>query len=494
MLKKLVALFLSALFLQGFVSVDATDGTAEELIKQCFVTADGKNASYLTDNNIYTYLKVNEVEIKSDTPLYGVYILFDRTPAKWKLCVNGNEQVCGEKGFLHEFVELDGVTEIRLVFGNGEAVADIFVYGKGILPDTVQRWELLERADIMICPTHSDDDQLYFAGMIPWCTAMGYDVQIVYFTNHWNTHDRPHELLNGLWHCGLTYYPYISEHPDLYSQSLSEAEQAFNGVGLDKSHFVEFYVDLLQRYQPLVVAGHDQNGEYGHGVHMLNSTVLMEAVSLSAERGLWDVPKTYIHLWKENQAVFNWDIPMEELGGKTPFEVSQEGYGFHYSQHRFEGLSRWLYGTEGAPITKASHIYSYSPCRYGLFRSTVGVDSTENSLFENVKSYKEQQAEQAPPKDEPTVLPEDPPEEEKTDYPSLMWAELKREEYSLKIQLQKPLSFTAEQKTQIKAKQDDLTAYLAVSAVSVVILAAAIVITRKKQNDFNNKNKAENDT
>lgn len=491
MIKRLFALVLSIAFLQGFIIVKAADGTARELTKQCAVTADGKNASYLTDNNIYTYLKVNEVEIKSDAPLYGVYILFDRTPTEWKLTAKDKEQICGKNGFLHEFVELSGETEIKLSFESGTTVADVFVYGEGALPNTVQRWELLERADIMICPTHSDDDQLYFAGMIPWCTAKGYDVQIVYFTNHWNTHDRPHELLNGLWHCGLRYYPYISDHPDLYSLSLAEAEQVFKGVGLDKNYFVEFYVDLLQRYQPLVVAGHDQNGEYGHGAHMLNSTVLREAVSLSAERGLWDVPKTYIHLWGENQATFNWDIPMEELGGKTPFEVSQEGYGFHYSQHRFESLSRWLYGVEGAPITKASQIYSYSPCRYGLFRSTVGLDTTENSLFEHLKSYKEQQAEQAPPKPEPPVPPEELPKEEKTYYPSIMWAELKMEEYTeehrAELYLQKPVSLKPTAKNEVK--QDNTGAYIIVSALSLLILASAIIITRKRYNEPKHKNK-----
>ena len=331
MLKRLLALIVCLSFMQSFVTVKAANNIALDLTYHCVITADGKSASLLTDNNIYTYTKVTELEIKSSTPIYGIYILFDCAPKEWNLSAQGETLSCGKNSFLHEFVELGGERELVLSFDN-ETVADVFVYGEGVLPSTVQRWELLDKADIMICPTHSDDDQLYFAGMIPWCTAKGYDVQIVYFTNHNNTHDRPHELLNGLWHGGIKYYPYIAEHPDLYSQSLKEAEQSFNSVGLSKTDFVEFYIQLFQRYRPLVVAGHDVNGEYGHGVYMLNSTVLMEAVQLSAERGFWNVPKTYIHLWKENAVTFNWDIPMDELGGKTPFNVSQEGYGFHYSQ------------------------------------------------------------------------------------------------------------------------------------------------------------------
>ncbi len=487
MLKRLFIILICFSLLQGLVNVGAAGDTAADLSKDCTVTTDG-NKAYLTDNNIYTYTKLTGIEVISDTPIYGVYVLFDRSPTEWKLVADGREQSCGKNGFLHELVELDGATELTLSFNEGTYIADIFFYGEGALPDTVQRWELLDKADIMICPTHSDDDQLYFAGMIPWACAKGYDVQIVYFTNHWNTHDRPHELLNGLWHCGLKYYPYIAEHPDLYSQSLAEAEQAFGSVGLSKEHFIEFYVELFQRYRPLVVAGHDLGGEYGHGAHMLNSLVLREAVEKSAERGLWDVKKTYIHMWKENSVSFNWDIPMEELGGKTPFEVSQEGYGYHYSQHRFEGLSRWLYGTELAPITKASQIYSYSPCSYGLYRSTVGADTVENSLFENIKSYKEQAAEQKPPAVEPPPppAPPTPPAEEKPSYPPCLWTKLKATEYAKTWQpiAGKPITEPANE------KEADATPYIIAAVLSTLILGVAIIITRKKENDSKHKNQA----
>ena len=101
------------------------------------------------------------------------------------------------------------------------AVADnggnsIFVFSEGKTPDYVQKWEVGEpETDLLLCATHSDDDQLFFAGLIPYYAGhMGLRVRVAYFVNHYDTYNRTHELLDGLWHCGLKYYPDISPFPD----------------------------------------------------------------------------------------------------------------------------------------------------------------------------------------------------------------------------------------------------------------------------------------
>ncbi len=488
MYKRIISLLLCFFALGLPIKADAVY-VAKELTDSCIITADGEAASFLADNNIYTYRSVNEVRVESSTELYGLYIKFDRNPDEWTLTADGEEIKCGKNGFLHEYIELYGNCELVLTFETKTSIADVFVYSMGMPPESVQRWDTLERADIMICPTHSDDDQLYFAGMIPWCTAMGYDVQVVYLTNHLNTHDRPHELLDGLWHCGLKYYPVISEYPDLYAMSIAEAEAAYAGVGITKQDFTEFYVELFTRYKPLVVAGHDTNGEYGHGVHMLNSAAIKEAVKLSADRGLWDVPKTYIHSLRENSVVFNWDMPMDELGGRTPFEVSQEGYGFHHSQHRFESLTRWLYGTEGAPITQASQILSHSPCRYGLYRSTVGMDTEENGIFQNLESYKEQST---------------PPIGDKAKPKAAFSAENAKNAYLKltedKLSLKKPFVIikakndesapqtSAEEKTQPKSNEKNNGWVYGITAGAAALAFAVLLVKKRKKNERDNKN------
>lgn len=371
------------------ITVSAEDAEAEEITDLCVIHGDGKVNASLSDDSIYTYAKLNTVSIGCEEDVYGVYVKFDREPLPFTVKSQGGETSVNDS-YLHQYFSFGGVKEIELNFSEETSIADIYVFSQGETPSWVQKWETADKADIMICPTHSDDDQLYFAGMLPWCAANGYTVQVVYLTNHLNTHDRPHELLEGIWQTGVKYYPLVAHFPDLYSLSLEDAISAFKAYGYEYEDFTEFYVEVLGRYKPLVVAGHDENGEYGHGAHMLNFKALTEAVEIAARDGIWDVPKTYIHSWKENTVTFNWDEPLEYFDGKSAFNVSQEAFDAHKSQHRFESLTNWLYGTESAPISRASQIRSHSPCRYGLYRSTVGLDTTENGLFEHLRSYKEQ--------------------------------------------------------------------------------------------------------
>ena len=88
----------------------------------------------------------------------------------------------------------------------------------------------------------------------------------------------------------------------------------------------------------------------------------------------------------------NWDVPLASYDGLTAFQVSNLGYNVHTSQH-WTWFTRWIRGTKDAPITAASQITTYSPCLYGLYRTTVGADTPGvNDFFENITPYAEQRA------------------------------------------------------------------------------------------------------
>ena len=107
------------------------------------------------------------------------------------------------------------------------------------------------------------------------------------------------------------------------------------------------------------------NGEYGHGTHVLSAAALTEAVDYAAREekypdsaeqyGVWTVEKLYLHLYEKNPVVMNFDVPLEHFGGKTAFEMSQEGFACHKSQH-WTWFYRWMYGTEASPVKKAVDI------------------------------------------------------------------------------------------------------------------------------------------
>ena len=69
----------------------------------------------------------------------------------------------------------------------GAKISDVYAFSAGTLPDFVQNWEKpLERADILLNSSHSDDDQLFFAGLLPYYASRGCDIQVVYYTDHKN--------------------------------------------------------------------------------------------------------------------------------------------------------------------------------------------------------------------------------------------------------------------------------------------------------------------
>lgn len=355
------------------------------------ITADGVAVSAIADDNIYTYASVDTLEISSENNIYGIYIKYDRVPPACSVVADGQTVKYFDTGILHQFIEVDEQKDISVCYDTSAVIADVYAFNTVETPDWVQKWQLLDKADIMICPTHSDDDQLYFAGMIPWCVANGYRTQVVYFTNHLNTHERPHELLDGLWTCGLNYYPYISYLPDLYCMGKEDAYSVFGYAGYSVDDFTNFYVEMFEKYNPLVVACHDLNGEYGHGAHIINTEAVISALALCEDTGSWNVQKTYIHLYGENTVNFDWDEPLEYFGGKSAFNVSQEAFQCHKSQHRFNSLYSWIYGNDNYPITEAKQISRYSPCVYGLYRTTVGYDTEVNGLFENIITYAERE-------------------------------------------------------------------------------------------------------
>ena len=85
----------------------------------------------------------------------------------------------------------------------------------------------------------------------------------------------------------------------------------------------------------------------------------------------------------------DYDTPLEYFNGKTAYEVSKEGYKKHNSQ-QWTWFTGWING-KNTKYTKATQIETYSPLKYGLYYTTVGVDTQKNDMFENIIYYKDQE-------------------------------------------------------------------------------------------------------
>lgn len=406
--------------------------TAEDITAEC-------NIEYGAENSV----------IESDKNIAGIYIEWKNIPGEWSIIVSsaGEDDVskkCGEDRFFHEYVTVEGTKAVLDISNLSDRIQSLRVFGDGKLPADVQVWEkTCETADLMLLSTHSDDEHLFFAGILPYYAGeLGMDVQVVYMVDHaLNSSSRPHELLNGLWSVGVRNYPVIGEVPDLYSESLADAYSVFADEGYSKEYFVDFVTENIRRFKPLVIVGHDIEGEYGHGAHRLYTDALISALSVcndeayhsasAAEYGVWEVPKVYLHLYGENEIVMNWDnIILESFGGRSAFKVSvEEGFSKHESQH-YTWFSKWcgynnVWGIQTAEDIESlnSSYTSYlkdgglSPRRFGLYQSSVGEDILKNDFFEHISAEEfrgdvEESATKTPdistsvPEDE-TLLPEE---------------------------------------------------------------------------------------
>ena len=378
---------------------------AKNITNNTNITVDNTPHSELTDNEEKTFITINKksnITINSKENIYGIYIIYELKSGHGKLTSGSKNIKVGSNDFLHEYIDIKNSAEIskniKIQYQEDVKIAEIYVFTSEDTPDFVEKWDTPpEEADLVLFSTHSDDEQLFFAGLIPTYVARGAKVEVVYFTMHYNNPQRLHEILHGLYTVGVRNYPIIGFVPDKRSYNLEEAIKYMNESKISEKKAIDFYVEILRRFKPSVVVTHDENGEYGHGQHMLSTYILEKALELSnkpsyhkeskKKYGLWNVPKTYIHLYDKNQIVMDYDTPLEFYDNKTAYEVAKIGFSKHLSQQS-TSFPKWLTGVdskgEGVEYTKASEIKEYSPCQFGLYRSLVGTDKEKNDMFENM--------------------------------------------------------------------------------------------------------------
>lgn len=389
-MKKVICLILAIIILSTFCSIStfANSSEAQDITKQNIVSiSDNSNGKLLLDGNRTTKLTLKAgttIKISNEQTFSSIYIIWDKPPGEWTLTINNTTHTYGKYDFIHEYINLPFFTNEITITINSDSVilCDIYTFTQGQTPDWVQKWSPpYDTADMLLMPTHADDELIFFGGTIPYYAGeKGLKVQVVYMTHHWGEPYRPHEALNALWACGLTAYPVMGKFPDIYSTSLEHAKTVFN-----YENVIGYNVEMIRRFKPKVIIAHDLKGEYGHGAHMINSNALTEALEISnnsslypdsAEKyGVWDVPKTYLHLYGENKVKMNWDIPLDKFDGKTAYEMAVHGFSFHKSQQQWYS------------VKKDAGVYDCQA--FGLYRTTVGNDTGINDFIENIKFEEE---------------------------------------------------------------------------------------------------------
>ena len=426
-LKALLPILLVLLLLAVFPAAaeEAENLTANLNVK---VADQPGKVKAITDGKYTTFWESSSrkdpwVVLSSDKPIYGLYLCFQKMPDTYVIQKeSGDGWVTVAEGgtprYHHAFFELDGLKKIRILSTmekkNVMGFNEIFAFGKGEVPDWVQRWEEpAGSADILFLSTHPDDDVLFLGSAITWYAAEQKKNVMVAYLTYSNT-TRRSEALNGLWAMGVRTYPEFGPFSDKYSNP-SKVSQAYKDMG-GEDKVLSWITDLYRKYRPEVVVTQDIEGEYGHPQHKMMVDAAIRCWDKAADSaaypesgslfGPWEVKKLYIHLYGDEtqSTAFNFDAPMESMGGKSANEVAEDAFAFHVTQagkgHKFNGkqvvFSVAEYGVRRYPNN-----------RFGLYASRVGEDMNHDDFLEHIETAAKPAA-----TEEPAAEEEDPEEEE----------------------------------------------------------------------------------
>ena len=370
---------------------------ARDMTGQCKirVSAYGQDKEKMLDNRNMTMWYMPEknawVEITAPTgePVGALYIRWGVEPIDVVIQApdeNGAWQTVQQHEglYFNEYIELDQpLSRLRVAPAVRPAkfgIIKLQVLTAGETPDWAQQWTPFEgKADLMVLVAHADDELLYMGGVIPYYnTQMGKKVIVVYMARMGGF--RQVELLDGLWRCGVRNYP---EMPceTFRDQSCNTLKKCLEIWKEDR--VLEYVTAMIRKYQPDVIVTHDVKGEYGHGAHRACAWAVQQCVEIAAdesrypasaeEYGAWQAKKVYLHLYQGDlgQIDFDWRQPLSAFDGKTAFDVTEEAFNLHRSQAASGKYVVQDYG-------------KYDNSLFGLYYSTVGPDTGDNDLFENL--------------------------------------------------------------------------------------------------------------
>lgn len=383
-MRKALAALLLILALAGLGTALAQE--APDITREVTITAGGRQVKPkdMLDRKYTTYYTVRKggsIEIDGGgSALNGLKLQFYERPSACRVEAwrDGAWTELAEAGaYLSEWVALpEGTVKVRLTnLSKGRMyLAELTVYGEGDKPADAPVWQALDKADLMLVVAHPDDELLWFGGLLPtYAGQRRLAVQVVYVVP--TTPNRRLELLDGLWHCGVTAYPAFVGMRDARANTLQGQYKLWN-----KNKLFETMTELVRKYRPEVLVTQDFGGEYGHGAHRATADAAVKAAEYAAlgkkypksakAYGTWQVRKIYVHLYEENQLRLDWRAPLSAFGGKDGFTVTEEALACHVSQVKHG----WAL-EEGGDNDNSL---------FGLYFTTVGEDIHGDDLMENI--------------------------------------------------------------------------------------------------------------
>lgn len=367
---------------------------AQDITDKCTITASGnsKQIVNLFDNDyttewVSTHRGYIEIAAPEGDSVHALYVSWGGFITNW--CVeaqdeNGKWVVIyeTEDQFYNQYIPLhEGYQSVRLKcmapdYNHVLHVTELHVLGAGEAPSWVQQWKnFTGKADIVLMVTDPGDEYLFFGGLIPHYVAQEKEVMLCVIVNTASQYKS--QLLDGLWHCGMTNYPYIAYFKPHMASTARQQYALWSEV-----QFVRHVTRIVRIYKPDVLVTHSQDGEGIDGGHRVCADAAIRAIASAMDSkydvgygyklyGNYQLPKLYLHAPATGEVTLNYNEPLSYFNGKSAFEVASEAYMMQDYQKKMTETLR----TDGV----------FNGTAFTLHASEVGADTQKNDLFENLQ-------------------------------------------------------------------------------------------------------------
>lgn len=253
------------------------------------------------------------------------------------------------------------------------------------LPETVQRWQTVEKADLMVLVSDPGAEFSEFSGVLPlYAGEHGAQTVVVYMTCM-EKRSRAEEALSALWSMGMTNQPVLGERYARNYDMLSIVEQDWN-----ENEAADWLAALIDRYQPKVLVTHDGTDETDR---FPTRGYTARCAEQAVEKADWKVSKLY------------WYAPANEDGVRPEAVTTPD-----FQQRLVRFASRTAAETAQSLYSNyaTQQVYTRTvdaEAAFVLRRSEVGEDTARNDLFEHIDLASLIRYEQPEPSPAPTAVP-----------------------------------------------------------------------------------------
>ena len=292
-------------------------------------------ASRLSDNRYNSRISFTaKEELIVDVPdqAKGLYIAWYTAPEASHIEALDSagtvlSDVAASPDLLNGFYALpENCSSVR-IYGEQEfAISELWVFDSATPPESLCIMEAQKTGvKVMLLCAHTGDESYYFGSLLPFFQSK--DFAVVYLMAY--SREAQQEAIQIQYSLGSRVQPVFMGYQYYRAYATSKGMYAL----ADKKEISLSMLQLIRRYQPVVIITNDISGEDSDCMHMLAATHVQLAATQAADDskdhasleayGAWQVSAVYQHRSSGGNPLYDATVPLSAFGGKSAQELAQ---------------------------------------------------------------------------------------------------------------------------------------------------------------------------